>query len=105
MRAAVILRRCCLKEPDLFNGNFPPDCLTSPVPEQLRSFKYVILQGPAVLREQASDDTDVQVHGRAKVACIIGQQIIYNTSSGTHHATKSIAIRHRKERETPFPLY
>ena len=105
MRTAVILRKSCLKTQNLFNGNFPPDCLTSPVPEHLRSFINVILQGPAILLEQSSEETDVEVHGRAKNACVIAQQIICNTSSGTHHATKSNIIRHRKEHETPFPLY
>ena len=105
MRAAVILRKSCLKTQNLFNGNFPPDCLTSPAPEHLRSFINVILQGQAILLEQGSEETDVEVHGRAKNAHVIAQQIIYNTSSGTRHATKSNIIRHRKDHETPFPLY
>ena len=29
MRAAVILRKCCLQKQKPFNGSFSPDCLTS----------------------------------------------------------------------------
>ena len=105
MRAAVRLRKCCLKKQEAFNGSFASNCLISPVPEELRSFINTILQGPSILREQGNIEIDQCVHGRAKIACSISQLLIYNTHSGTHHATKTNTIRHNREHETPFPLY
>ena len=35
MRAAVVLRKCCLQRQESFTGPFGPDSLTSPVPGQL----------------------------------------------------------------------
>ena len=37
--------------------------------------------------------------------CNISQLLIYNCTKGTHHPVKTDAVRHNKERETPFPLY
>jgi hypothetical protein len=105
MRAAVILRKCCLERQNPFTGSFASDSLTSPIPGQLRSFLNILLQGPAILRELSNEELQAQVQGRARVACAIAQQIIYNTCSSSHHATKSSNIRHNKEHETPFPLY
>ena len=105
MRAAVILRKLCLQKQKVFNGSFPPDSLTSPVPDELRGFINTIIQGPLILQEQDSADEEECVSGRTKIACVISQQLIYNTYSGTHHTVKTTAIRHRKEHETPFPLY
>lgn len=105
MRAAVLLRKLCLQKQEPFNGQFSPDCLTSSVPEELRSFINVILQGGSILRDEGNIDVDEHVHGRAKIACTISQLLIYNTYSGTHHATKTSTIRHVKEHETPFVLY
>ena len=105
MRAAVVLRKCCLQRQEPFTGSFGPDSLTSPVPGQLRSFINILLQGPSILHEQNNDELQGQVHGRARVASSIAQQIIYNTCSVSHHTTTSANIRHNKDRETPFPLY
>lgn len=105
MRAAVILRKRCLQKQEPFNGSFPSDCLTTPVPEELRSFISVILQGTSILREQEQLDMNAHIHGRVKIASTISQQLVYNTCSGTHHATKTDTIRHGKGHETPFVLY
>ena len=105
MRAAVILRKCCLHKQEPFSGTFSPDCLISPVPQELRSFVSIILQGPSILREHDNVEADEPLHGRDKVACTISQLLIYNTYGGIHHATKTNTIRHVKERETPLLLY
>ena len=105
MRAAVILRKCCLHKQEPFSGTFSPDCLISPVPQELRSFVNIILQGPSILREHGNVEADEPLHGRDKVACTISQLLMYNTYGGTHHATKTNTIRHVKERETPLLLY
>ena len=105
MRAVVVLRKCCLQRQEPFTGSFGPDSLTSPVPGQLRSFINILLQGPSILHEQNNDELQGQVHGRARVASAIAQQIIYNTCSVSHHTTTSVNIRHNKDRETPFLLY
>ena len=105
MRAAVILRKCCLHKQEPFSGTFSPYCLISPVPQELRSFINIILQGPSILREHGNVEADEPLHGRDKVACTISQLLIYNTYGGTHHATKTNTIRHVKERETPLLLY
>ena len=105
MHAAVVLQKCCLQRQEPFTGSFGPDSLTSPVPGQLRSFINILLQGPSILHEQNNDELQGQVHGRARVASAIAQQIIYNTCSGSHHTTTSANIHHNKDRETPFPLY
>ncbi|KAL8566020.1 hypothetical protein ACOMHN_019462 [Nucella lapillus] len=105
MRAALILRKCCLQRQEPFTGSFVPDSLKSPVPAQLQSFLNTLMQGTSILHGQSNEELQAQVRGRARVASVIGQQIIYNTCSGSHHDTKSSNIRHNKEHETPFPLY
>lgn len=105
MRAAVILRKRCLLKQKSFNGSFSSDCLTAPVPEELRSFMNVILQGPSILRDQRNIEMDNHVQGRTRIACAISQIVIYNTYHGTHHVSKTSTIRHRVEHETPFVLY
>jgi len=105
MRAAVILRKCCLQRQEPFSGSFVADSLTSSVPGQLRSFLNILLQGPSILTEQDSEELQAQTQGRARIANVIGQQIMFNTCSDSHQATKSVNIRHNKDRETAFPLY
>lgn len=104
MRAALVLRKCCLQKQEQFTGSFALDSLTSNILGQLRSFINTLLQGPSILHKE-SDDIKAELKGRARIANTIAQLIIYNTSSGTHHATKSSNIRHNKDHETPFPLY
>ena len=45
MRAAVILRKCCLQKQEPFTGSFPSD-LTSPVSGHLRSFLNILCRAP-----------------------------------------------------------
>jgi len=46
-----------------------------------------------------------QTQGMARIANVIGQQIMYNTCSDSHHATKSVNTRHNTDQETFCPLY
>lgn len=105
MRAAVVLRKFFLHKQELFLGSFSQDSLTSPVPGQLRSFLNILLQGPPMLQEKQNERQAEQVRGRARIANVIAQQILYNSCSGSHHTTKSTNIRHNIDHETPFPLY
>ena len=105
MRAAVMMHKLCLQSQEPFDGSFSPNCLTDPVNEQMRTFFNVVLQGAAALHGREKMERDKNVDSREKIACNMSQMLIYNTSKGTHHAVKSAALRHNKERETPFPLY
>ena len=105
MRAAVMMRKFCLEIEDPFDGSFHPNCLTAPVKEEMRSFFNVVLNGPSALRGREKIVGDINLDAREKIACNISQLIIYNTTKGTHHAVTSTAVRHTKDRETPFPLY
>jgi hypothetical protein len=105
MRAAVMMHKFCLQSQEPFNGSFPPNCLTAPVNEEMRSFFNVVLQGPSALHGCEKMGGDANLDAREKIACNISQLLIYNTSKGTHHVVKTAAVRHNKERETNFPLY
>lgn len=104
-RTAVILHRLCLQKQEPFGGCFSTNCLTSPNQKELHSFINVILQGTSIQQDQENYDNNEHAFGRAKIACIISQLLIYNTYSGTYHASQSDTIRHGKEREMPFLLY
>ena len=39
----------CLQKHELFSGVFSPNCLASPMPEELRSFINIIIQGTSIL--------------------------------------------------------
>ena len=82
-----------------------PNCLTAPVNDEIMSVFNVVLRGPSALHGREKMGGDANLDAREKIACNITQLLIYNTSTGTHHALKSAAIRHHKDRETPFPLY
>ena len=44
---------------------------------------------------------------RSKVTCCISQLIMYNMVKGTHSthmSVDSVSIRHKRNKETPFPL-
>ncbi|KAL8558995.1 hypothetical protein ACOMHN_039751 [Nucella lapillus] len=105
MRAAVMMHKFCLQSQEPFDGSFPPNCLTASVNEEMRSFFNVVLRGPSALHGREKIGGDANLDAREKIACNISQLLIYNTSKGTHHAVKTAAVRHNKERETPFPLY
>ena len=81
-----------------FDGQFSKDCLTSQVPEALLTLINLILQGPTNI--QRDDKINKQ---RSNVASIISQLVVYNTAKRSTPGT--IAMRHSKHRETPFPLY
>lgn len=89
MQAAVILHRLNLQKQEPFSGCFSTNCLTSPVPKELHSFINVILQGTSIQQDQENYDNNEHTFGRAKIACIISQLLIYNTYSGTHHASQT----------------
>uniref|UniRef100_UPI00358EAE2A uncharacterized protein n=1 Tax=Myxine glutinosa TaxID=7769 RepID=UPI00358EAE2A len=105
MRAAVMMHKFCLQSQEPFDGSFPPNCLTAPVCEEMRSFFNVVLRGPSALHGREKISGDANLDAREKIACNISQLLIYNTFKGKHHAVKMAAVRHSKERETPFPLY
>ena len=105
MRAAVMMHKICLESQEPFDGSFAPNCLTASVNEKMRSFFNVVLRGPSALHGRENIGGDANLDAKEKIACNISQLLIYNTSKGTHHAVKTAALRHNKERETPFPLY
>lgn len=105
MRAAVMMHKFCLKGQVPFDGSFASNCLTTAVNEEMRSFFNVVLRGPSALHGREKVDGDTHLDGREKIACNISQLLIYNTCKGSHHKVKTDAVRHNKERETPFPLY
>ena len=105
MWAAVMMHKFCLQSQEPFDGSSPLNCLTVPVNEEMRSFFNVVLRGPSALRGREKIGGDANLDAREKIACNISQLLIYNTRKGTHHAVKTSAVQHNKERETPFPLY
>jgi hypothetical protein len=105
MRAAVMMHKFCLRSQEPFDGCFPPNCLTVPVNEEMRSFFNIVLRGPSALHGHEKIGGDANLDAREKIACNISQLLIYNTSKGMHHTVKTAAVRHNKDRETPFPLY
>ena len=64
-----------------------------------------MLRGTSASYGREKIGRDVNLDAREKIVCKISQLPIYNTSKGTHHAVKTAAINHNKERETPYPLY
>ena len=107
VRAAMAIRKRILVKYAPFNGSFSPYCLSEPVDETVLSFVNVVLQGPKGTihhsrRVQAGSDAGLDT--RAKIACTISQLLTYNTVKYAS-SSDSTAIRHSKERGTPFPLY
>ena len=107
IRAAEVLRKHVLVKQDPFTGAFPPDCLSKPVPAPLLTFMNVLLQGPKgnIERSSHTGGVDAGMNQRCKVACGLSQLIIYNMVKTATSSEKAVQIRHRRERETPFPLY
>ena len=104
MRAAVMMHTFCLQSQEPFDGSFPHNCVTGPVNDEMRSFFNVVLRGRSALCGRDMVAGDANLDPRDKIACNISQLLIYNTIKGTHHAVKTPAVRHSKERETPFTL-
>ena len=74
------------------------------VNEEIRSVFKVVLRGRSARHGREKIGGDANLDAREKITCKIAQLPIYNTSKGTHHAVKTAAVSHNKERETPFPL-
>ena len=104
MRGVGILREHALVRKDPFTGSFASDCFSRPVPEPLLTFMDVLLQGPKVNME-GPQQYDAGMDQRSKVACGICQLVIYNMVKYTSSSDTAVQMRHRRERETPFPLY
>ena len=107
MKAAGMLRRHILTTQESFSGSFSDNCFTDTVPEPLLTFLKVPLQGSKANIESPSEMNvnDNVMHQRSKVACVIGQVIIYNTIKYGSPSQSTVQIRHSRERETPLPLY
>ena len=107
MRAAGVLRKHVLVKQDPFTGAFLPDCASKLVPDPLLTFMNVLLQGPKgnIERSSHTGEGDAGMDQRCKVACGLSQLIIYNMVKTTSSSEKAVQMRHRRERETPFPLY
>ena len=105
MRAAMMIHRLCLKSQEPFGGSFSSDCLTGSVNKEMKSFFNVVLQGSSTLHKKETPNDDACTSTQEKIACIISQLLIYNSTRGTHHTVKTTVIRHNRDRETPFPLY
>ena len=69
----------------------------------MTSFKCVHFN--EVIINHVGTDYSSDGNGRMKIASIISQLLIYNTYCGTHRATTTTNVRHRKQRETHLPLY
>lgn len=106
VKAAGVLRRHVLASQDPFTGSFSSDCLTRPVPEPFLTFMNVLLQGPKSMEGSSQrSERDADMGQRSKVASGLCQLITYNVVKCAPSALTSLQIRHRKERETPLPLY
>ena len=68
-------------------------------------FFQVVIRGPSAIHGHDKISGGANLDARDNVTCNISQLLIYNTSKGTHHAVKTAAVCHTKERETHFPLY
>ena len=106
VRAAMAIRKRILVKYAPFNGSFSPYCLSEPLDETVLSFVNVVFQGPKGIHHSRRVQTgsDAGLDTRAKIACTISQLLTYNTVKYAS-SSDSTAIRHSKERETPFPLY
>ncbi|KAL8588046.1 hypothetical protein ACOMHN_061212 [Nucella lapillus] len=60
-----------------------------------------MLQGTSSITDETDDDPE-SLSAKVRVACTISQLICSNTAK---RATSAVGLYHRKERETPFPLY
>ena len=105
MRAAVMMHTVCLQRQETFDGSFPHNCLTGPVNEEMRSFFNVVFRGRSALCGRVMVAGEANLDPRDNIACNISQLLIFNAVKGAYHTVKTPAVRHSKERETPFPLY
>ncbi len=96
-KAAKILRREYLKMRQAFTGSFSTSSEAESIPTTLRSFLYMLLDGPSI--DQPSPGSK-----KSKVATSIGQQIIFNSVARRSKKHDSVP-RHNRDRETPASLY
>ena len=87
-----------------FTGRFVSDCFSRPVPEPLLTFMDVLLQGPKV-NIAGPQKYDTGMDQGSKVAHGICQLITYNMVKYTSSSDTVVQMWHRRDRETPFPLY
>ena len=73
--------------------------------QSMGSFFNVVFRGRSALCGRVMVAGDANLDPRDKIACNISQLLIFNAVMGTYHTVNTPAVRHSKERETPFPLY
>ena len=105
MGAALLIHKLCLESQESFNGSFSANCLTAPVNKNMRIFFNTVLEGQSTVFGKKNTNDNINQDARDKIACIISQLLMYNTTKGVHHTVKTYTVCHIKERETPFPLY
>ena len=96
-KAAKILRRENLQMRQASTGSFSTSSEAESIPTTLRSFLYMLLDGPSI--DQPSPGSK-----KSKVATSIGQQIIFNSVARRSKKRDSVP-RHNRVRETPASLY
>ena len=102
MRAAVMMHTFCLRIRSL---SMDPFLITVSRVQSMRSFFNVVFRGRSALCGRVMVAGDANLDPRDKIACNISQLLIFNAVMGTYHTFNTPAVRHSKERETPFPLY
>ena len=102
MRAAVMMHTFCLRIRSL---SMDPFLITVSRVQSMRSFFNVVFRGRSALCGRVMVAGDANLDPRDKIACNISQLLIFNAVMGTYHTVNTPAVRHSKERETPFPLY
>ena len=95
-RAANIVRRDMLKMNNQFNGSFENNCQEKSVPASLLALVAMVLNGPNI-KAQSDSATPQPV-------LTISQLLMINSSVRRHKELISMPY-HRKERETPLPVY
>ena len=100
-----MMRTLCLQRQEPFDVFFPHNCLTGPVNDEMRSFFNVVLRGRSALCGRVMVAGDANLDPRDKIACNISQLFIFNAVKCSYHTVNTPAVRHSKERETPFPMY
>ena len=97
-RTATLIRRDLLSNRFSFNGSFDTNCEEDSVPKSLLTLVKMILIGPNIESQKASDSS--------KRAALSIAQLMKYTSKGKGNQTSSSARSyHSRERETPLPMY
>ena len=102
VRAAKVIRKDILKQNQSFKGTFDTDCQENAIPQSLKALINFILRGPGTQRNTAIKKS-VEVN-ETQASRSISQLIIYNTTI-RQAKTPQNATRHKRERETPLPIY